>query len=118
MGTKVPIQHPFWGGVSPYQPMRSIVFLFGLGCRRGPARFLTPRALAREHGFYTIAVSAAQSGQWPTSSTAKIVMASRGKGGINSDVLYRVCEDKPEDFPMFDFLQDDDKNGQVDNQQS
>ena len=29
MGTKVPIQLPFWGGVSPLQPMRSIVF-FGL----------------------------------------------------------------------------------------
>ncbi len=29
MGTKVPIQHPFWGGVSPLLPMRSIVFFFG-----------------------------------------------------------------------------------------
>jgi hypothetical protein len=27
-GTKVPIQLPFWGGVSPLQPMRSIVFFF------------------------------------------------------------------------------------------
>src|SRR5438045_630517 len=29
MGTKVPIQLPFWGGVSPLLPMRSIVFFFG-----------------------------------------------------------------------------------------
>jgi hypothetical protein len=27
MGTRVPIQLPFWGGVSYLQPMRSIVFL-------------------------------------------------------------------------------------------
>jgi hypothetical protein len=24
-----PVQLPFWGGVSPLQPMRSIVFFFG-----------------------------------------------------------------------------------------
>ncbi len=34
MGTKVPIQLPFWGGVSLILPMRSIVFFFGLGMRR------------------------------------------------------------------------------------
>jgi hypothetical protein len=109
----------------------SIVFLFWLGYRRGTGRFLTHRGhrtsgqrrdgaapLVREHGVYAIAGSAAQSGQWPTSSTAKNVMATRRKGGINGDVLYRVCEDKPEDFPVFDLIQDDDENGQVDNQQS
>ena len=26
MGTKVPIQQPFWGGVSLHQPVRSTVF--------------------------------------------------------------------------------------------
>ena len=51
-------------------------------------------------------------------STAISVMATRRKDGINGDVLHWVCEDKPEDFPVFHLLQDDDENGQMDNQQS
>src|SRR5208337_4148898 len=39
MGTKVPIQLPFWGGVSPLQPARSAVFSPRLRYRPVTARF-------------------------------------------------------------------------------